>query len=219
MPRDAAVGDRGNSREHGDPKQANGRKARAVLDRPTTQGWKTSDEDEIALRRWRGTSEITSVEPLEGEHPLFGAFRVQSGSGGFYEVEIRSLDRLVNSCGCIDHRVNGLGTCKHIEGVLAVLLRRRGFRALAEQGNLRIEVFLDRRGSAAPAVMIPATSSRENEAARRWLAPFLSPDGTLSSPDKVQALFSAWHVAPAAIRRQVRLSRHFAPWLDRARHA
>ena len=126
LPRDAAVSDRGSSRKSGDPKQINGRKARAVLDRPSAQGWKTSDEDEIALRRWRGASEIISVEPLEGEHPLFGTFRVQSGSGGFYEVEIRSMHDLVNSCGCIDQRVNGLGTCKHIEFTLAQLERKRG---------------------------------------------------------------------------------------------
>src|SRR5262245_27496523 len=94
------------------------RKARAVLDRPPLQGWRTSDEDELALRRWRGSTEIVAIEALEPEHPFFGTFRAQSGSGGFYEVEVRSLDGLANSCGCIDHRVNGLGTCKHIEGVL-----------------------------------------------------------------------------------------------------
>ena len=81
------------------------------------------------------------------DHPFFGTFRAQSGSGGFYEVEIRSLDGFANSCGCIDHRVNGLGTCKHIEGVLAALRQRsaRAFREAAARGSPRIEVFLDRR--------------------------------------------------------------------------
>src|ERR1700687_4472251 len=102
------------------------RKARAVLDKPQQHGWRTTDEDEIALRRWRGRTEIVAIEPLEPEQPLFGTFRAQSGSGGFYEVEIRSLNGSVNSCGCIDHRVNGLGTCKHIEGALAALEGRRG---------------------------------------------------------------------------------------------
>ena len=110
-------------------KPRSARKARAVLDKPPQQGWRTTDEDEIALRRWRGRTEIVAIEPLEREQPLFGTFRAQSGRGGFYEVEIRSLDRFVNSCGCIDHRVNALGTCKHIEGVLAAL-RRRGAKAI-----------------------------------------------------------------------------------------
>ncbi|HEY6255953.1 MAG TPA: hypothetical protein VIY51_09195, partial [Xanthobacteraceae bacterium] len=96
------------------------RAARAVLDRPpAAEGWRTTDAEEIALRRWRGSTEITAIEALEAEHPIFGTFRTRSGSGGAYEVEIRTLDGFGNSCGCIDHRVNGLGTCKHIEGVLA----------------------------------------------------------------------------------------------------
>src|SRR5712691_12681778 len=147
------------------------RKARAVLDRPPLQGWLTSDEDEVALRRWRGSTEIVAIEALEPEHPFFGTFRAQSGSGGFYEVEIRSLDGFANSCGCIDHRVNGLGTCKHIEGVLAALRRSnpKAFRAAA-QGNPRVEVFLDRRGGAAPALRWPNGDGKRLEAARAVLA-------------------------------------------------
>jgi hypothetical protein len=100
-------------------------RARAAPDRPpTAQGWNTTDEDEIALRRWRGRTEITTCEALDPKHPTFGTFRVRSESGRSYEVEIRSLDLQLNSCGCIDHRVNGLGTCKHIEGVLAYCAAR-----------------------------------------------------------------------------------------------
>jgi len=196
-------------------------KSRAVLERPPPlQGWKTTDADEIALRRWRGSTEIVAIEALEPDEPVFGTFRAQSGSGSFYEVEIRSLDSHVNSCGCIDHRVNGLGTCKHIEGVLAALQRQGGkpFREAAKLGSPRIEVFLDRRDSAAPRVAFPASDGRHLQAARAWLASFLGPDGALAAdPRKVEALISAWHFAPAAIRRRVRVSRHFAPWLDRLR--
>ena len=114
-------------------------RARAVLDRPPqSQGWNTTDEEEIALRRWRGRTEVTAFEVLEPKQPIFGTFRIRAvpearfaaTSGGSYEIEIRSLDQHINSCGCIDHRVNGLGTCKHIEGVLAVL-RRQEFVASA----------------------------------------------------------------------------------------
>src|SRR6266849_5715936 len=132
------------------------RKARTVLDRPPPlQGWRTTDDDEIALRRWRGRTEIIAIEALEPKQPYFGTFRVQSGSGDFYEVEIRSLDGYVNSCGCIDHRANGLGTCKHIEGVLAALRQRstKAFREAAARGSQRVEVFLDRRDAATPALM------------------------------------------------------------------
>jgi len=87
------------------------RKAKAVLNRPAMPpGWKTTDDQEITLRRWRGTTEIQSVKALESGHTYFGKFRAQSVSGGSYEVEIRSLTELTNSCSCIDYRVNGLGT-------------------------------------------------------------------------------------------------------------
>src|SRR5712692_5934163 len=157
-----------------------GRKARAVLERPPpAQGWRTTDEDEIALRRWRGCTEIVAIEELESAHPFFGTFRAQSGSGGFYEVEVRSLDGFANSCGCIDHRVNGLGTCKHIEGVLAALRQGgpKAFRAAAAGGNTRIEVFVDRRGAATPRLLWPSAGGRRIQAARDWLAPFVGPDG------------------------------------------
>ena len=94
----------------------------AVLERaPQSQGWNTTDEEEIALRNWRGRTDITTLEVVEPKQPIFGTFRIKSESSSIYEVEIRSLNARLNSCGCIDHRVNGLGTCKHIEGVLAVL--------------------------------------------------------------------------------------------------
>src|SRR5260221_10669771 len=108
------------------------RKAKAVLDRPALPpGWHTSDDHEITLRRWRGRTEILSVKALEADHPYFGTFRAQSASGGSYEVEIRSLNELINSCGCIDYRVNGLGTCKHIEGTIEAMSRGRSKSFLA----------------------------------------------------------------------------------------
>ena len=53
---------------------------------------------------------------------------------------------------------------------------------------------------------------------RRFLDPFLNPSGTLThDPARIEALMSAWHVTPVAVRQQVRVSRHFAPWFDRLR--
>ena len=198
-------------------------KAAAVLERSPTVGWRTSDEDEIELRRWRGSAEIHDVVTLDPDRGFFGEFRVRSSSGSGYEVEIRSLDGLTNSCGCIDHRVNGLGSCKHVEGVLAAL--RRGkvkeFRAAAAAGSPRIEIFLDRRGEAAPAIAWPkGTAERQLVKARGWLRPWLSSDETmLAAPEAIEQLLDAFAKAPAAVRCQIRISRHFAPWLDRVRRA
>ena len=105
------------------------------------------------LRQWRGRTEILDVVPHEKEQGFFGLFRARSTSGGSYEVEIRNLDgkknSSINSCGCIDYQVNGLGTCKHIEGVLAAIQHRksRAFRAAAMTGSPKTEVFLDLRAA------------------------------------------------------------------------
>lgn len=188
-------------------------------------GWKTSDEDEISLRRWRGLTEIVGIEALEPDQSLFGSFRVRSGSGGgAYEVEIRDLADFTNSCGCIDHRVNGLGTCKHIEAVRAALRRRgvRTFKQAAVAGSPRIELFLPRVGEPAPALRWPAApdpdASGGDLAALAWLTPFLVSDGGLhADPAAIAALVSAWETAPAEVRRHLRASRHFGPWLERRR--
>ena len=203
-------------------KSAGKPKAKAVLDRPPLPpGWRTSDDHEINLRRWRGRTEILSVKAAEPDHPYFGTFRAQSASGSSYDVEIRSLNALANSCGCIDYRVNGLGTCKHIEGTIEAMARGRAksFRAAKKTGSPRVEVFLDRRVSCVPAVTWPAPGPGRNfKPVRDWLGPYLTVDETLTrDPERIESLVAAWESAPARIRTMLRVSRHFTPWLDRAR--
>ena len=170
------------------------------------------------MRRWRGRTEIIGIDMLEAEHPIFGTFRTRSGTGGSYEVEIRTFDGFANSCGCIDHRVNGLGTCKHIEGVVAALRRRhaKGFRQAAAAGSSRVEVFLDRRDAPRPTLAWPVCGSEQLPAARDWLGPFLDSNGMLDTdPDRIAALVAAWQDAPPEVRRCMRVSRQFGPWLER----
>jgi superfamily II DNA or RNA helicase len=121
-----------------------GAKAKKVHQRsPGFQGWSTTDAEEVERRRWRGLTEIAGIESLEPEHAYFGRFRTRSTGGTSYDVEIRSLSRPENSCSCPDWRVNGLGTCKHIEGVLARLRRKgkRAFEEAAHRGSSRVEIF------------------------------------------------------------------------------
>jgi hypothetical protein len=199
-------------------KRAGSSNPRAVLARPTpAHGWLTTDEDEIAIRRWRGRTEIIEIEALESDHPFFGTFRARSGTGGSYEVELRSLVELSNSCGCIDHRVNGLGTCKHIEGVIAALHRRaaKGFREASGKGSERIEIFVDRREDPRLTVVEPVDSAA-TRAAWAWLEQHVRAVGSLNAdPAQVEMLIDAWRSAPAKIRRLIRLSRHLGSWLDR----
>ncbi|MGH7077083.1 MAG: DEAD/DEAH box helicase [Acetobacteraceae bacterium] len=139
-----------------------GAKAQKVQQRsPGFQGWNTTDAEEIERRRWRGLTDVTAADALEPEYPYFGTFLARSGGAGRYQVEIRSLTAHENSCSCPDWRVNGLGTCKHIEGVLDRLLRkgRRAFEAASRWGNPRLEIFPPIDGSARVLVRPPAGRS------------------------------------------------------------
>ena len=187
-------------------------KARKVLDKPQIVGWRTSDDDEIRMRQWRGRAEIASIEALEPNSGPYGAFRVRSATGGVYDVEIRDLVGRLNSCGCADHRVNGLGTCKHIEGALAALKKKgvRAFKAAAGQGSPRTEIFIRRDGD--PTVTL--FGSLPSAEAGAFLDPFLDEKGALTSdPDALARLVEAAPGAPAGVR----VSRHLKPWIERAR--
>jgi hypothetical protein len=57
------------------PKRETARKrcARPEFERPPSPpGWHTSDDDEVALRCWRGRTDIVAVAALEPEQDLFG---------------------------------------------------------------------------------------------------------------------------------------------------
>ena len=83
------------------------------------------------LRRQFGREQRFKVENL-GDEPVFSEYRVTNPkSGGRYRVAIRGGQPGDNFCGCPDFATNDLGTCKHIEFVLARLERRPGgMRAL-----------------------------------------------------------------------------------------
>ncbi len=175
------------------------------------QGWRTTDEDEIQRRRQRAAVEPLAVEALEPDHPVFGTFRVSSEAGSSYEVEIRSLYERNNSCGCPDYEVNGLGTCKHVEAVLA---RVRGSRK-TRLAPRRIEVFL-RRTSERPEVRAQMLERTGGSAAHELVARYFTDKGALRGnplvrlPDLARALAAA----PPRVRTGIRLSRHLLPWIE-----
>ncbi len=203
------------------PRRGTGKtRAKRVIDRaPPLQGWLSDDAEEIERRRWRGQTEILAVEALEPAHPYFGSFRVRSASGGTYDVELRDLTGRLNTCGCADHRVNGLGTCKHIEGTLAALRRRgkRAFAAAARAGSHRVELFVPRDGDATPRLLWPAGTGATGaaEPVRTLLAPLVDANGTLcdTAPATLEALLAASAAADPATQAAIRVSRSIAPWI------
>jgi len=117
---------------------------------PVFRGWLSTDADEIKRREWRGRTEINDVAVDDERRAPFCDYRVTSSNGNRYLVEIRALGERINSCECRDFATNGLGTCKHIEGVVR-RLRRRG----RPTSSPRIEVYLAEAGERSLRLAVP----------------------------------------------------------------
>jgi superfamily II DNA or RNA helicase len=185
-------------------------------------GWSTSDADEIERRRLRGASEPARIESQTPGDIFFGIYQIHSGSGQTYCVEIRSLAEPINSCDCPDHRVNGLGTCKHIEATLHRLQyrRKRAFQKAAGKGSPYIEIYLDRRDHQIR-IGWPQGSQRRSRT-RDILVPFFTEDNTLANAplDTLPAMERAINAAHGAIRRRIRVSGELKAWHEKLdRHA
>jgi superfamily II DNA or RNA helicase len=94
----------------------------------------TLEEWQTLLRRQYGRSLGYKVRNL-GDHPAFSDFLVSNPtSGSSYRVTVRGTGPGDNTCSCPDFATNTLGTCKHVEFVLARLERGRGARAELKAG-------------------------------------------------------------------------------------
>lgn len=205
------------SASKGGTRKTRGRRKAASKPRPDAFGWATSDEHEVERRRLRAKEEKIAVRALEPELGYFGTFATESQSGESYRVEIRAIDRRINTCECPDHRINRLGTCKHVEAVLLRLEGRgkRRFAAAARAGSLRVEVFLDPRDERARVEWPRGLPARAG--ARALLAPFFSADGTLlgDATAALPALEQAVARAERRTRAKVRISTGLGPWRER----
>jgi SNF2 family DNA or RNA helicase len=78
-------------------------------------------EEQIDIRRRRAAEGHFKIQNL-GRNRVFSDYQVTNPTtGGQYRVSIRGFDVGDNTCECPDFRTNTLGTCKHIEAVLAAL--------------------------------------------------------------------------------------------------
>ena len=180
------------------------RKNADVLKIPGPHDWRTTDQDEINKRRLRAETEPFIIANLNPRYPVFSNFSVRSGSGMTYSVEIRDLRERQYACECVDFRINGLGTCKHVEAVLFQLAMRyrKHLRTAQEQGSPRIEVAPDPASGA-----LRVTHGRESLPAD--LARYLDQDGRVSAESAdgfVERL-------KRAELPSLRVSQEVAPWL------
>lgn len=134
-----------------------------------------------ALRRQFGREQEFGLENL-GAEPFFSEFRVSNPqSGTRYRVAIRGRLPGDSFCSCPDYATNELGTCKHIEFVLARLEKKRGAKAAFARGYQPpfSELYLRndgrrtvhfRAGVDCPAPVLEA-AGRLCDAARSWMLP------------------------------------------------
>ena len=179
---------------------------------PATHDWRTTDDDEINKRRLRALEEKFTIANLDRQQPVFSNFAVKSASGLTYGVEIRDVAGRQFACDCVDFRINGLGTCKHVEAVLLLLQSRyRGlFKAAAKSGSSRIDIVPDIANAT-----LRASGPAGAERIPRELGEWFDQDGKLCDGSPEEALESL-----AMLRDQMpelRISQEVGPWLETRR--
>ncbi len=172
---------------------------------PSIHNWKTTDEDEIAKRRFRAKSESLRVRNIDSRFPIFSNFTVKSASGLTYSVEIRSVAQRRFSCNCVDFRINALGTCKHIEATLLYLEARynRVFRLAQKNDKGRLDVIPD------PTCQKLRVEGL-NGALPRAFAGIMDDDGFIRLEDPEEALALLRNARIPSLR----ISQEVAPWLQ-----
>ena len=178
--------------------------AQPEIELPAAHDWRTTDTDEINKRRRRAQIEPLRVTEMGGDHPIFSNFRVSSGSGMAYSVEIRSLREHLCFCTCVDFRINGLGTCKHVEATLHYLEARHGRRfdeALRSESPV-IDIVPDTAGDT---LRIERAMSHLPDRLRRRFDSHGRLRGT--EPEQVLEEIRKAHIP------YLRISQQVAPWL------
>ena len=173
---------------------------------PPVDDWRTTDQDEINRRRLRARQEAPLVTNRDERHPIFSNFEVHSPSGVTYSVEIRDLARRQSHCECVDFRVNGLGTCKHVEAVLDHLEHQQplAFAAARQNGSPRVDLVCD---SEAQTLYVERGLERLPRSLRR----LFDAQGLLVTGYLPEMALEAWR---GVSQDELRISQEIEPWLE-----
>jgi hypothetical protein len=177
---------------------------------PPLQDWRTTDEDEVNRRRLRAVEEQPRISDLEPREKIFSNFEVQSPSGLTYQVEIRDIAGREFACTCVDFRINGLGTCKHIEAVLLHLEARfkKVFFSAEKAGSTRIDIVPDREAN-------KLRVARGRDRLPRKLTALFDSAGLQSSGTPEETII----LLRDAQLPQLRISQEVGPWLESRQRA
>jgi SNF2 family DNA or RNA helicase len=154
-------------------------------------------EEQIDIRRRRAAAEQLRIQNL-GRNRVFSDYQVSNPkTGGQYRVSIRGFDVGDNTCECPDFRTNTLGTCKHIEAVLAALrdetpvqLRRR------KAAVTHPEIYLQYGEQLRVGIHLPP---RYSDPLRALAEMFFDPRGLWKGGDHYQQLIEAVAKVPEQV--------------------
>src|SRR5262245_36884477 len=180
---------------------------------PPANDWRTTDGHEIERRRLRAREESFAISNVDARHPVFSNFRVQSGSGLSYSVEIRCVRERQFSCDCVDFRINGLGTCKHVEAVLLQVERRfsRLFSQARKRDSTRIDIVPDALGDT---LRILHANGNMQGALLKWF----DENGALRNGSPEMALTALAQLNGTEFP-EIRSSQEVQPWLENRQRA
>ncbi len=160
-------------------------------------------QEQIERRRKRGIEELAKIVN-RGRCPVYSSFEVTSTSEQTYTVQIRSLTERINTCTCPDYLSNTIGTCKHIEGVLANLETEFADRwaELVAQAPLITQVYVHHAGRTTVRITLPLPDNRR---LRDLLARYFDAEGVLQgkATQTLPALLGELARLPAQDREQV----------------
>jgi superfamily II DNA or RNA helicase len=154
-------------------------------------------EEQIDIRRQRAVEGKFRIQNL-GRNRVFSDYQIVNPStGGQYRVSIRGFDVGDNSCTCPDFRTNTLGTCKHIEAVLAALREETPAPMRRRKATVtRPEVFLHYGEQLRIGLHLPERHSDQlAELARN----FFDDQGFWREGDRFDAIIEALHTVPEQV--------------------
>lgn len=162
-------------------------------------------QEQIERRRKRGLEELVKIVK-RGRHPVYSTFEVTSASERVYTVQIRSLIERLNTCTCPDYRTNTIGTCKHIEGVLANLAKEFADRweEFVAQAPPIAQIYVHHAERTTVRVTLPMP---ESEKLHALLTRYFDAEGVLQGrvTQSLPALLSELNRLPVREREQIHL--------------
>ncbi len=154
-------------------------------------------EEQIDLRRQRGLEGKFRIQNL-GRNRVFSDYQVTNPtSGGQYRVSIRGFDVGDNLCECPDFKTNTLGTCKHIEAVLATLRAEAPAQLRQRKAAVtRPEIALHYGEQLCPVLHLPP---RHSDPLKALAERFFAPNGRWKGGDHYEALIEAIETVPEQV--------------------